>query len=128
MSDVLHDIKMKWDLPGCGTSEKLEKAAKTITPALGLESVSNILRRLARNTGMWLEYHGLATILQKRDVPWQIGLNKHMFFFDDSIINAVIILGAGIAIIQSFDLALPLVGIGAFYIGSDHFFKKIERL
>lgn len=128
MTDILHDIKMQWDLPGCGTSEKIEKAAKSITPALGLTKASNVSRRLARNTGMWLEHYKLATILQKRDVSWQVGLNKHMFFFDDSVINAIILLGCGIAVIQNFDLVLPFGLIGAFYFGSDHFFKKVERL
>lgn len=128
MNDVLHEVKMMYDLPGCGTSEKLEQVAKGITPSLGLQGTSYMLQKWARNTGVLLENYGLATIVRKRDVSWQVGLNKHMFFFDDAVINAALIIGCAAAVASNFDLLLPMVAIGAFYIGSDHFFRKVERL
>ncbi len=128
MNDVLHEVKMYYDLPGKGTSEKLEEVAKQITPAFGLRTTSFILQKWARNFAILLENWGLATIVRKRDVPWQEGLKKHMFFFDDAIVNAAIILGCVMAVISNFDLLLPIAGIGAFYFGSDKFFTKIERL
>ncbi|MDP3742152.1 MAG: hypothetical protein Q8R15_02445 [Candidatus Micrarchaeota archaeon] len=128
MNDVLHEVKMTYDLPGMGTSEKLEEVAKGISPAFGMRGTSYALQKWARNFAILLENWGLATIVRKRDVPWQIGLNQHMFFFDDAIINAVIILGCAMAVISNFDLLLPIAGIGAFYIGSNKFFKKVERL
>ena len=126
--DILHETKMQYNLSGCGTSEKLESVAKSITPALGLIEVSNVAQTLSVKLGAWLEFYGLANILIKKDVPFSVGLYKHMFFFDDSIVNAIIILGCGYVVISNFDLALPIAGIGAFYFGSDHFFKKVERL
>ncbi len=127
-TDELHELKSYSDMPGQGRSEILERAAKSITPSLGLESTSVLLQRWARNFGHLLEYYGLAQIVRKKDVPWQEGLNKHMFILDDSVINALLVLGCGIAIIMNFDLLLPLAGIGVVYHGSDRFIKKIEKL
>ncbi|MFH1246922.1 MAG: hypothetical protein V1644_00945 [Candidatus Micrarchaeota archaeon] len=128
MNDVLHEVKMMYDLPGMGTSEKLEEAAKSITPALGLRPVSFAMQKWARNLGAMLENFGFAVILRKRDVPWNEGLNKHMFFFDDAVINTVLILGCTMAVLFNTDLLLPMIAIGAFYVGSEKFFTKIQRL
>ncbi len=127
-TDELHDLKMYSTLPGQGYSEKIEIAAKSITPSLGLSETSSLLQRLARNFAHLMEYYGLAIITRKKNIPWQEGLNKHMFFLDDSVINAAIVLGCGIAIISNFDLLLPIAGVGLFYIGSDRFIKTIEKM
>ncbi len=128
MNDVLHEVKMMYDLPGKGTSEKLEEAVKGITPALGLRGASYTMQKWARNTGAMLEWNGFATIVRKRDVSFKEGLNKHMFFFDDAIINAALILGGTMAVMSNLDLLLPIIAIAVFYLGSDTILKKIERL
>ena len=128
MNDVLHEVKTYYDLPGKGTSEKLEDVAKSITPALGLQGTSYAMQKWARNLGIMLEWNGFATIVRKRNVSFKDGLSKHMFFFDDAIINAALILGSAVAIMSNFDLLLPIVAIGVFYIGSDTFLIRIERL
>mgnify|MGYP001602761017 FL=1 len=128
MNDVLHEVKMYYDLPGKGNSERLEAIAKSITPALGLQGTSYAMQKWARNLGVMLEAYGLATIARKRDVSFKDGLSKHMFFFDDAIINAALILGSALAIMSNFDLLLPIVVIAVFYMGSDTFLAKVERL
>lgn len=116
------------NLPGQGITEKVEIGLKSITPSLGLEKTSNKMSEIGRNLGILVEYHGLAKILRKRDVPWQEGLNKHMFFFRDEVVNAIIILGCAYAVSQNFDLLLPFAGLGIFYVASDKFLKNIEKM
>ncbi|MBI4406363.1 hypothetical protein HY571_00430 [Candidatus Micrarchaeota archaeon] len=127
-TDDLHELKMYSNLPGQGVTEKIEIGLKSITPSLGLGATSNKLSEIGRNLGILAEYHGLARILRKRDVPWQEGLNKHMFFFRDEIVNAIIILGCAYAVIQNFDLFLPIAGLGFAYIASDKFLKDIQKM
>ena len=127
-SDVLHDIKTAFDAPTLGTTEKLEGAAKSLTRELGLEPTSRQMEKVASRFAVLMEYYGLAQIARRKNISFNDGMSKHMFFFDDKIVNAVVLLGCGIALISNFSLALPLAGIGAFYFGSDKFLKTIEKL
>jgi len=127
-SDALHDAKTSFDAPTLGMSERFETAAKSITPALGLQRASQTSQRLARNFAALLEYYKLATVVRHKDISFSEGMSKHMFFLDDKIINAVLILGCGIAVISQFDLVLPLGLVAAVYFGSDKFLKTVEKL
>ncbi len=127
-SDDLHDLKTGFDAPTLGISERLESTAKSITPALGLSGTSATVQRLARNFAVLMEYYKLAPIARKKNVSFDDGMSKHMFFVDDKIINALLVLGCGLAIISQFELILPLGLIGAIYLGSDKFIQTVEKL
>ena len=127
-SDALHDLKTSFDAPTMGTSEKLEKVAKSFTPALGLEKTSQTTQRLARNFAVLMEYYKLAKVVRKKNVTFAEGMGRHMFFLDDKIINGVLLLGCGLAVVSNFSLALPMAGVAAFYFGSDKFIKTVEKL
>ncbi len=127
-SDALHDAKMYFNAPTIGMSERLEVVGKSIAPAFGLEGFSTTLQRLARNFAALLEYYKLATVLRHKDISFADGMSKHMFFVDDKIVNAAILLGCGIAIISQPSLLLPLVLIAVAYFASDKFLKTVEKL
>ena len=78
-SDDLHDLKTSFDAPTMGISEKLETAAKSIAPALGLEKASADSQRWARNFAALMEYYKLVPIAR----------NKNISFGSDKFIQTV---------------------------------------
>ncbi len=128
MADILHDTKMAYDLPWQGYTEKVESAAKSITPALGLTETSKICEDVGRKIAHLVEYHKGAKIVRDVDISFTDGLSKHLFFVDDSIVNAILFAGSAFMVIANFSLIIPILLIWAFYFGSDRFIQGLRKL
>ncbi len=127
-TDDLHELKTYSNMKGQGRSEIIERSLKSITPALGLSAASDAVSKYARNLAVFLEARGIARILRNRDISFKEGLAKHVFFFDDAIINLTIVAGCAYVVVSNFDFALPMLGLAAIYFGSDRFIRDIEKM